>query len=66
VKNGSVFAEGSPDEVFYNPLLIDEAGLILPQTVRIYLEYCKAQGREPGQRPIHRDELIRALQSSQS
>ena len=66
VKNGSVFAEGRPDEVFYNPLLIDEAGLTLPQTVRIYLEYCKAQGIEPEQRPIHRHELIRALQSSQT
>ncbi len=66
VKNGSVFAEGSPDEVFYNPLLIEEAGLTLPHTVRIYLEYCKAQGKEPEQRPIHRHELIRALQSSHS
>jgi cobalt/nickel transport system ATP-binding protein len=66
VKNGSVFAEGRPDEVFYNPLLIDEAGLTLPHTVRIYLEYCKAQGRVPEQRPIHRDELIRALQLSHS
>jgi hypothetical protein len=64
VKNGSVFAEGSPEEVFYNPSLIEEAGLTLPHTVRIYLEYCTAQGREPDQWPIHRNELIRALQAS--
>ncbi|MDP3562881.1 MAG: cobalt ABC transporter, partial [Methanoregula sp.] len=66
VKNGSVFAEGTPDEVFYNPSLIQEAGLALPQTVRIYLDYCKAQGKEPELRPVQREELIRALQSSRS
>jgi cobalt/nickel transport system ATP-binding protein len=66
VKKGSIFAEGKPEEVFYNPLLIQEAGLTLPHTVRIYLEYCKARGVEAAQRPIRRDELIRALQSLHS
>ena len=64
VRDGSVFAEGTPCEIFYAPSLIREAGLALPQTVRIYLDYCTAQGREPEQRPIQRDELIRALQAS--
>jgi len=62
VKKGSVFAEGTPEEVFYNPLLIQEAGLTLPYTVRIYLDYCKARGIDAAQRPVRRDELICALQ----
>lgn len=66
VKNGSVFAQGTPEDVFYNPVLIQEASLALPQMVRIYLDYCKALGREPEQRPIQREELIRALQSPPS
>ncbi len=66
VKKGSVFAEGTPEEVFYNPLLIQEAGLTLPYTVRIYLEYCKSRGIDAAQRPVRRDELIKALQCQQS
>lgn len=66
VKNGSVFAEGTPEEVFYNPSLIKDAGLTLPHTVRIYLEYCKSRGIDPAQRPVRRDELIRALQGLHS
>ena len=66
VKNGSVFAEGTPEEVFYNPSLIKDAGLTLPHTVRIYLDYCKARGIAATQRPIQRDELISALQGLQS
>jgi cobalt/nickel transport system ATP-binding protein len=61
VKNGSVFAEGTPEEVFYNPALIKEAGLTLPHTVRIYLEYCEDRGIAPVKHPIRREELIRAL-----
>ena len=61
VKNGSVFAEGTPEEVFYNPALIHDAGLTLPYTVRIYLEYCKARGIEPENRPIRWNELISTL-----
>jgi cobalt/nickel transport system ATP-binding protein len=62
VKNGSVFAEGSPQEVFYDPALISEAGLAAPETVRTYLDYCMAQGIEPGERPVRREDLISALQ----
>lgn len=64
VKNGSVFAQGTPEDVFYNPVLIKEAGLALPQMVRIYLDYCEALGREPELRPIQREDLIRAMQST--
>jgi len=61
VKNGSVFAEGTPAEVFYDPALIAEAGLKTPEIVQTYLDYCTARGREPDERPLCRDDLISAL-----
>jgi cobalt/nickel transport system ATP-binding protein len=61
VRNGSVFAEGKPQEVFYDPALITEAGLKIPDTVRIYLDYCKTLGVVPGLRPVRREDLIAAL-----
>ncbi|MFH0967472.1 MAG: ATP-binding cassette domain-containing protein [Methanobacteriota archaeon] len=61
VKDGSIFAEGRPDEVFYNPELIQEAGLRLPDTVMTYLEFCEKQGIPPEGRPITRDDLVNIL-----
>jgi cobalt/nickel transport system ATP-binding protein len=61
VKNGSVFAEGTPAEVFYDPALVAEAGLKTPDIVQTYLDYCTARGREPDERPLRRDDLIAAL-----
>jgi cobalt/nickel transport system ATP-binding protein len=61
VRNGSVFAEGEPQEIFYDPALITEAGLKIPDTVRTYLDYCKTRGVDPERRPIRRDDLITAL-----
>jgi cobalt/nickel transport system ATP-binding protein len=61
VKNGSVFAEGTPAEVFYDPALIAEAGLKTPEIVQTYLDYCTALGREPDERPLCRDDLISAI-----
>ncbi|HWQ65400.1 MAG TPA: ATP-binding cassette domain-containing protein [Methanospirillum sp.] len=58
VKDGSIFAEGRPDEIFYNPELIQEAGLRLPDTVMTYLDFCKKQGVAPKERPITREELV--------
>jgi cobalt/nickel transport system ATP-binding protein len=62
VKNGSIFAEGSPVEIFYDPALISEAGLKLPSGVRLYLDYCRQAGIPPDRRPVRDDELIEALQ----
>jgi cobalt/nickel transport system ATP-binding protein len=62
VKNGSIFAEGSPAEVFYDTRLVEEAGLKQPDTVLTYLEYCSRLGLEPADRPITRPGLITALQ----
>lgn len=66
VKNGSVFAEGKPEEVFYDPELIREAGLRLPDTVMTYLEYCAKKGIEPRDRPITREHLVNLLSSISS
>ena len=62
VRNGAVFAEGSPREVFYDTALIEEAGLKLPDTVMTWLEYCGKKGLDPGDRPITRTELVALLE----
>jgi cobalt/nickel transport system ATP-binding protein len=61
VKNGSVFAEGTPADIFYNDNLIRQAGLRAPQIVRIYQEYCRAKGIVPDKRPVSLEELIPAM-----
>jgi cobalt/nickel transport system ATP-binding protein len=61
VKNGSVFAEGEPREIFYDTALIHEAGLEPPQIVKVYLEYCRMHGRVPDARPVRMDELMAAI-----
>jgi len=61
VKNGSVFAQGTPAEVFYDPALVAEAGLKTPEIVQTYLDYCSALGKEPDERPLCRDDLVSAL-----
>ena len=61
VKAGSVFAEGPPEEIFYDPDLIREAGLSLPSGIQLYLDSCKAMGTEPGRRPVTREEIVAAL-----
>jgi cobalt/nickel transport system ATP-binding protein len=61
VRNGSVFAEGEPQEIFYDSDLITEAGLKIPDTVQTYLDYCKTWGVAPELRPVRRDDLITAL-----
>lgn len=63
VRDGSVFAEGTAQEVFYDPLLIGEAGLKLPATVRVWLDYCAATGFEPREYPLRQEELVQALRS---
>lgn len=62
VRDGAVFAEGVPQEIFYDPALIAEAGLKLPVTVQTYLDFCSAVGIRPEFSPITSGELIAALQ----
>jgi cobalt/nickel transport system ATP-binding protein len=60
VRNGAVFAEGVPREIFYDPSLIAEAGLKLPVIVQIYLDLCSASGIPPASRPLRSGELVAA------
>jgi cobalt/nickel transport system ATP-binding protein len=62
VRNGAVFAEGVPQEIFYDPALITDAGLRLPATVQTYLDLCSAAGISPASYPLSTDELVTALQ----
>jgi len=57
VKNGSIVAEGTPAEIFYNEALLEDAGLRKPKIVQIYEEYCRSQGRERVHRPVTLPEL---------
>lgn len=61
VRNGAVFAEGVPEEIFYDPALIAEAGLKLPATVQTYRDFCAAAGVRPASRPLKTDDLVVAL-----
>jgi cobalt/nickel transport system ATP-binding protein len=62
VRDGAVFAEGVPEEIFYDPALIAEAGLKLPATVQTYLDFCTAAGVRPVSHPLKTDDLVLALQ----
>jgi cobalt/nickel transport system ATP-binding protein len=61
VRHGSVFAEGPPEEVFYDEDLIREAGLKLPSGIQLYLDCCREMGIVPGRRPVRREEIVSAL-----
>ena len=57
VKSGSIIAEGTPAEIFYNSELLKEAGLKKPKIVQIYDEFCKSRGMKRKNRPVTVDEL---------
>ncbi len=61
VRRGAVFAEGLPEEMFYEPALMEEAGLRLPMVVQAYLDYCRATGSVSSGRPLTPAELTSAL-----
>lgn len=61
IRDGSVFAEGRPEEIFYDPDLIAEAGLLLPEVVSIYLSYCSRRGINTPDRPLTQEALISSL-----
>lgn len=61
VRNGSVFAQGTPAEIFYDTELIREAGLKVPSIVNVYLGFCATMGIPPDRRPIRDDELVATL-----
>ena len=61
VKNGAVFAEGAPQEIFYDPVLIADSGLKLPASVQTYLDLCSAAGIRSASRPLATGDLVAAL-----
>ena len=61
VRKGSVFAEGTPAEIFYDEELLQESGLKPPQIVRIYRAYCRMQGIPADQHPISIEGMMTAI-----
>jgi cobalt/nickel transport system ATP-binding protein len=61
VRNGAVFAEGVPQEIFYDPALIAEAGLRLPVIAQTYLDLCEASGLPAVSHPLTPGEFIAAV-----
>ncbi len=61
VRKGSVFAEGTPAEIFYDEELLNETGLLPPQIVTVYRAYCQMQGIPADQHPINLEEMMAAI-----
>jgi cobalt/nickel transport system ATP-binding protein len=61
VRKGSVFAEGTPAEIFYDEELLNETGLLPPQIVMVYRAYCQMQGIPADQHPINVGEMMAAI-----
>jgi cobalt/nickel transport system ATP-binding protein len=61
VRGGSIVADGSPQDIFYDRRILAEAGLVPPEVVEIYLEYCARLGIAPAGRPLTRAGLLDAL-----
>lgn len=63
VKDGSIIAEGSPSEIFYDAQLLEEAGLKKPKVVRIYEEFNRQAGISSNDRPVSVEGLVKYLTS---
>jgi len=61
VKSGSIIAEGTPAEIFYNSELLEEAGLKKPKIVQIYDEFCKRRSIDHKDRPVKVEELAKCF-----
>jgi cobalt/nickel transport system ATP-binding protein len=61
VRQGSVFAEGVPAEIFYDEVLLQETGLKPPQIVQVYLAYCQMLGIVADHHPITIEEMMEAI-----
>ena len=61
VRKGSVFAEGTPAEIFYDEELLNETGLLPPQIVTVYRAYCQMKGIPADQHPINLEEMMAAI-----
>jgi cobalt/nickel transport system ATP-binding protein len=61
VRKGSVYAEGPPAEIFYDPELLLETGLMPPQIVLFYQECCRALGIPADRHPLTLDEIMELI-----
>jgi cobalt/nickel transport system ATP-binding protein len=61
IKNGSIVADGPPRDIFYDLKALCHAGLMPPEVVKIYLEYCARVGIAPEERPLNNAELLAAI-----
>jgi len=61
VRQGSVFAEGAPAEIFYDEVLLQETGLKPPQIVQVYRAYCQMLGIVTDHHPITIKETMEAI-----
>ena len=64
VKAGSIIAEGSARDVFYDDALLQEAGLKKPLVVDLYEELCAHQGLAGDEKPITQRELLEWLEKA--
>ena len=63
VKNGSIIAEGSPEDILYDEDLLKSAGLQLPMVARMFKDL-GFEHRE-GKRPLTMDELVLIVKAKQ-
>ena len=61
LKAGSVIADGTPRDLFYDPDLLARAGLAEPRVVRLWREVCRRTGRPIEPRPVTEEEFAAAL-----
>ncbi len=61
VKEGGIIASGSPRGIFYDRKAMADAGLMPPEVVEIYLDYCDRTGKTPEKRPLKTAELLDAI-----
>ena len=61
LKAGSVIADGTPRDLFYDAELLARAGLVEPRVVRLWREVCRRTGRQLEPRPVTEDEFADAL-----
>jgi cobalt/nickel transport system ATP-binding protein len=61
VKDGSIIAEGTPSEIFYDSELLKSAGLKPPNTVGLYEAILAMAGVAPEGRPVRMEELAGSI-----
>lgn len=57
VRDGSIVAEGTPAEIFYNDRLLESAGLKQPRIVGVYRSIIAKAGIKSDEKPVKEEEL---------